>query len=441
MDVMRAAAAAEATAAATGGPRVLHLEVGQPSSPAPAAARDAAAAALRSGTCLGYTTAAGDARLRAAIAASYVAATGVAAVSADDVVLTAGSSAAFVLAFLAAFDAGDRVATAVPGYPPYRHTLAALGVEVVPMPVDAATDYQPTVAHVEAAAAGGRLDGVIVASPSNPTGTVLPRAALADIADYCTRARVRLISDEIYHGTTFGGGGEGAGGGAPAADATCVVSVDPGGDAIAVSSYSKYHCMTGWRLGWLLVRDARLRAAVERLQQSLYICAPALAQVGAAALYDPPAVAAVVAAAGRAGGAAPPPPRARHAHGALLRSDVRAGLDAHVGRYRANAGVMTAALHAAGAEALVPPAGAFYIYAGVGGLLRRSGDADAAALCGRLLRDTGVAVTPGDDFDAVRGGGYVRLSVCGSEADVAEAAARLTGWAAGLGGGRRRPPP
>jgi len=199
--------------------------------------------------------------------------------------------------------------------------------------------------------------------------------------------------------------------------------------------------MTGWRLGWLLVRDAQLRAAVERLQQSLYICAPAIAQVAAAALYDPPAVAAVVAAAAR--GAPPPsPPPSRHAHGALLRDDVRAGLDAHVRRYRANAAVMGDALAAAGAEALVPPAGAFYLYAGVGGLLRRSGEADAAALCARLLRDTGVAVTPGDDFDARRGGGYVRLSVCGGGADVAEAAARLTGWAAALGGGpRRRPSP
>lgn len=461
MDVMRAAAAAEAAAAATGGPRVLHLEVGQPASPAPAPARAAAAAALRDGGGpMGYTPAAGDAALRTAIAASYTAATGVADVSAEDVVVTAGSSAAFVLAFLTAFDAGDRVATAVPGYPPYRHTLSALGVEVVPMPVDAATGYQPTVDHIAAAAErAGPLAGVIVASPSNPTGTVLPPGVLADIAAYCAERRIRLISDEIYHGITFGGDGDrtasGEARGGSDGDATCVLGVDPSRSAIAVSSYSKYHCMTGWRLGWLLARDPALRAAVERLQQSLYICAPAVAQVAATALYDPSAVAAATAAAASAtatataaagGGAAAAVPapvggrRPPHAHGALLRPDVRAGLDAHVARYGTNARSLTAALDAAGCTPLVPPGGAFYVYAGVGRLLEASGEPDSGALCGRLLADTGVAVTPGDDFDADRGGGYVRMSVCGSREDVDDAAARIAKWAAHVGGVRRRAP-
>lgn len=459
MDVMRAAVAAEAAAAASGGPRVLHLEVGQPAAPAPAPARAAAAAALRDGGVpLGYTSAAGDVALRTAIAASYTAATGVADVSAEDVVVTAGSSAAFVLAFLTAFDAGDRVATAVPGYPPYRHTLSALGVKVVPMPVDAATGYQPTVDHIAAAAErAGPLAGVIVASPSNPTGTVLPREVLADIAAYCAERRIRLISDEIYHGITFGdkegrfanGGARGGNDG----DATCVLGVDPSRSAIAVSSYSKYHCMTGWRLGWLLARDPTLRAAVERLQQSLYICAPAVAQVAAGALYDPSAVAAATAAAESATAAAaaagssapvtlhaPVGRRPPHAHGALLRPDVRAGLDAHVARYSANARSLTAALDAAGCTPLVPPGGAFYVYAGVGRLLEASGEPDSGALCGRLLADTGVAVTPGDDFDADRGGGYVRLSVCGSREDVDDAAARIAKWAAQVDGVRRRSP-
>lgn len=459
MDVMRAAAAADAAAAATGGPRVLHLEVGQPASPAPAPARAAAAATLRNGGGpLGYTSAAGDTALRIAIAASYTAATGVADVSAEDVVVTAGSSAAFVLAFLTAFDAGDRVATAVPGYPPYRHTLSALGVEVVPMPVDAATGYQPTVDHIAAAAKqAGPLAGVIVASPSNPTGTVLPRGVLADVAAYCAERRIRLISDEIYHGITFGGEeGRAASGGARdgcGGDATCVLGVDPSRSAIAVSSYSKYHCMTGWRLGWLLARDPALRAAVERLQQSLYICAPAVAQVAAGALYDPSAVAAAMAAAASANAAAaaagsgtpatvPSPVGGRppHAHGALLRPDVRAGLDAHVARYGANARSLTAALDAAGCTPLVPPGGAFYVYAGVGRLLEASGEPDSGSLCGRLLADTGVAVTPGDDFDADRGAGYVRLSVCGSREDVDDAAERIVKWAAHVGGVRRRSP-
>ncbi|KAK1859686.1 hypothetical protein I4F81_002280 [Pyropia yezoensis] len=339
-------------------------------------------------------------------------------VSAEDVVVTAGSSAAFVLAFLTAFDAGDRVATAVPGYPPYRHTLSALGVKVVPMPVDAATGYQPTVDHIAAAAErAGPLAGVIVASPSNPTGTVLPREVLADIAAYCAERRIRLISDEIYHGITFGdkegrfanGGARGGNDG----DATCVLGVDPSRSAIAVSSYSKYHCMTGWRLGWLLARDPTLRAAVERLQQSLSAPVTLHAPVG----RRPP-----------------------HAHGALLRPDVRAGLDAHVARYSANARSLTAALDAAGCTPLVPPGGAFYVYAGVGRLLEASGEPDSGALCGRLLADTGVAVTPGDDFDADRGGGYVRLSVCGSREDVDDAAARIAKWAAQVDGVRRRSP-
>ncbi|GAB0491556.1 hypothetical protein MMPV_002810 [Pyropia vietnamensis] len=455
MDVMRAAAAAEAAAAASGGPRVLHLEVGQPASPAPAPARAAVAAALRDdgGGPMGYTSAAGDAALRTAIAASYTAATGVADVSAEDVVVTAGSSAAFVLAFLSAFDAGDRVATAVPGYPPYRHTLSALGVEVVPMPVDAATGYQPTVDHIAAAAErAGPLAGVIVASPSNPTGTVLPQEVLANIAAYCAERRIRLISDEIYHGITFGGDG-GLAAGRSGGDATCVLGVDPSRSAIAVSSYSKYHCLTGWRLGWLLARDPALRAAAERLQQSLYICAPAVSQVAASALYDPSAVAAatnaaassISAAAAEGGSVAPTVPvpvggRPPHAHGACLRHDVRAGLDAHVARYGANARTLTAALDAAGCTALVPPSGAFYVYAGVRRLLEASGEPDSGALCGRLLADTGVAMTPGDDFDADRGGGYVRLSVCGSREDVDDAAARIVKWAAHLGGVRRRSP-
>lgn len=460
MDVMRAAVAAEAAAAATGGPRVLHLEVGQPASPAPAPARAAAVAALGDGGGpMGYTSAAGEVALRSAIAASYAAATGVADVTAEDVVITAGSSAAFVLAFLSAFDAGDRVATAVPGYPPYRHTLSALGVEVVPMPVDAATGYQPTVDHIVAAASrAGPLAGVIVASPSNPTGTVLPRAVLADIAAYCADRRIRLISDEIYHGITFGdergraasGGAAAGGNGGGGGDATCVLGVDPSRSALAVSSFSKYHCMTGWRLGWLVARDPALRAAIERLQQSLYICAPAVAQVAAGALYDPSAVAAATAAAtaataaaasARRGPATIPAPaagRPPHAHGALLRHDVRAGLDAHVARYGANARSLTAVLDAAGCTSLVPPSGAFYIYAGVGRLLAASGEHDSGALCGRLLADTGVAVTPGDDFDAERGGGYVRLSVCGSREDVDDAASRISKWATHVGSVRRR---
>jgi aspartate/methionine/tyrosine aminotransferase len=364
MEVVRAAAAR----AAAGGD-VLHLEIGQPSTPAPRAVIDAAHAALER-DLIGYTDALGVPALRARLAAFYRARYGV-AVPAERIALTVGSSAAFLLAFLAAFEPGDRVVLTVPGYPAYRHILRALDIVPVELPVGPETGFHPTVELLEGIE--GPLAGLIVASPANPTGTMLSRDDYRALASYCAARSIRLISDEIYHGITYG---------APATSALEVTD-----DAVVINSFSKYFSMTGWRLGWMVL-PADLVRSVECLAQNLFISASSLAQ-----------------------------------HAAIAAFDNLAELDANVRRYAANRALLLDALPAAGFRDFAPADGAFYLYADVGHLTN-----DSEEFCRRLLAETGVALAPGIDFDPARGHRYVRFSFAGATADMAEAARRLTVW-------------
>ena len=364
MDVMRSA---RERAAAVGD--VLHLEVGQPSTGAPAKALAAAKAAL-DGDKLGYTLALGLEPLRERIARHYADEYGV-SVDPEQVVITPGSSGGFILSFLAAFDPGDKVGLACPGYPCYRNILSAFGIEPVLIPVGPETRFQPTVAVLEQL--GTALDGLIVASPSNPTGSMLPPEDFHGLVDYCTRRGIRLVSDEIYHGITYGMRAETAAG--------------PGSTAIVVNSFSKYYSMTGWRLGWLVVPRDLLRS-VECLAQNLFISAPTLSQHAAVAVFDD-----------------------------------KAELDANVARYRANRDLLVSRLPEAGLDRLAPSDGAFYVYADVSRLTNDSPD-----FCRRLLADTGVAATPGVDFDPQQGHRFMRFSYAGATDHMAEAVRRLKEW-------------
>jgi aspartate/methionine/tyrosine aminotransferase len=363
MDVLRAA-----NERAARGEDVLHLEVGQPATGAPSGAVAAAAAALH-GQTLGYTESLGLPGLRERISRHYREAYGV-DVPAARIVVTTGSSGGFVLAFLAAFDAGDRVALAAPGYPAYRNILQALGIEPVVLDAPLSDRFQPTVDLLERA---GRLDGLIVASPANPTGTMIAPQVLADLARYCAGRGIRLISDEVYHGISYGH--------------RAATALAWSGEAVVVNSFSKYYSMTGWRIGWMAVPEDLLRA-VECLKQNLFISAPTLSQVAAGAAFD-----------------------------------CAGELDGNVARYARNRAVLLAALPHAGIERWAPADGAFYLYADVSALSN-----DSEALCRRLLAETGVAITPGIDFDPARGRSYVRISYAGSEADIAAAASRLAAW-------------
>ncbi|MGQ0664872.1 MAG: pyridoxal phosphate-dependent aminotransferase [Pseudomonadota bacterium] len=368
MDVMRAANARDIKAA-RGEDKVVHLEVGQPDTPAPLAVLEAAAAGLRSDR-LGYTEALGVPALRERIARHYRDAYGV-AVAPERVAVTTGSSGAFLLAFLAAFDAGDRVALADPGYPAYRNILSALGVEVVGLPAEPSTKFQPTPARLEAL--GRPLAGLVVASPANPTGSMLAKAELEGLLDWCRRHGVRLVSDEIYHGITYG--------------MTAATALQFTDQAIVINSFSKYYSMTGWRLGWMIV-PPDLARSVEVLAQNLFISPPTLSQLAAIAAFD-----------------------------------ARAELDANVARYRRNRDLLLAELPAAGFQRFAPPDGAFYLYADVAHLTN-----DSEAFCRRMLAEAGVAATPGIDFDPGRGRAYVRFSFAGSTAAMAEAVRRLKAW-------------
>jgi len=365
-----------------GGRDVLHLEVGQPSTGAPAGARAAAVRAIEAGDPLGYTNASGLVSLRRRIGRHYAEWYGV-DVAARDVIAVAGASAGFTLAFAAAFDTGDRVGVLEPGYPCYRNTLLALGIAPVPIPVGPDTRWAPTPELLDAA---GPLDGLIIASPSNPTGTVLHAAAQAEIAAWCTAHDVQLIADEIYHGIVTGD--------ATADDATdrADTALSVTRDAIVINSFSKYFSMTGWRLGWMVVPE-HLSATIERLQQNLYICAPHVSQVAGTAAFD-----------------------------------CQDELDAHVVRYRANRAALLAGLAAAGLTEVAAADGAFYVYADVAHLLG-PGAADSMELCTRWLHETGVATTPGYDFDLARGDRFVRFSYAGREDDIVRACERLAGWA------------
>ncbi len=368
MDVIAAANARQA-ALPPGAPPVIRMEVGQPGTGAPATARAAVAKALRDGDPLGYTEAFGRASLRARLAAHYQDWYGV-DLPAARIAVTVGASGGFPLAFLAAFDRGDRIALAAPYYPPYVNILTALGLRPVILPATAATRYQPTLAALEAL--DPPPDGLIIASPANPTGGMLQPAALTAIGAWCNARGVRLISDEIYHGLQYG---------APIATAAAI----PG--AIVVNSFSKYFCMTGWRIGWLVLPEDLIRP-VECLAQNMVISAPHVAQIAAEAAFDG-----------------------------------QEELRANVARYRASRALLLRALPAAGFPRIAAADGAFYIYADISDRTQ-----DSAGFCARMLREIGVAATPGIDFDAARGHATLRFSYCGPAEDMREAARRLAEW-------------
>jgi len=360
------AMAREAFALEASGRRVLHLEVGQPSTPLPVIARDAVRAHLDEP--LGYTNAGGLHSLRRRLADRYD------GVDADRILVVGGASAGFTLAFLTLFEPGDRVGVLEPGYPCYRNALIALGIEPVAIPVGPETRWAPTPAHLEAA---GDLDGLILASPSNPTGTVLGADALAEITAACRERAIAVIADEIYQGIVDG---------PPAARV-----LDHHPEAFVVNSFSKYWSMTGWRVGWVVVPDS-LIDTVERLQQNLYICAPHVSQVAALAALD-----------------------------------ATEELDGHVARYRHNRSIVIDGLAAAGITDIAPADGAFYVYAHVPQFTTALG-IDPLQLTARWLHEIGVAATSGVDFDLARGHEYVRFSYAGSSADMVEACELLAGW-------------
>jgi aspartate/methionine/tyrosine aminotransferase len=369
MDVITAANAAQA-ALPPGAPRVIRMEVGQPGLGAPAGAIAAAQAALREGLPMGYTEALGLTSLRARIARHIGDWYGLDLPPAR-VAVTVGASGAFPLAFLAAFDRGDRVAMATPFYPPYVNILTALGIRPVLLEAGTETRFQPTVDMLERI--DPRPDGLIVASPCNPAGTMLHPDELEAIARWCHASGVRLISDEIYHGLNY--------------DHSLATAAAFNPSAIVVNSFSKYFSMTGWRIGWMVLPEDLVRP-VERLAQNLFISAPHIAQVAAEAAMD-----------------------------------CGDELQARVAGYRRARDLLLASLPGAGFANLSPAEGAFYLYADVGDRTN-----DSEAFCARMLAEAKVAAAPGVDFDRARGNRFVRFSYCGPEADMEEAARRLAAW-------------
>ncbi|MFM8481901.1 MAG: pyridoxal phosphate-dependent aminotransferase [Actinomycetota bacterium] len=363
------AMSAEASRLEREGRFICHLEVGQPSTGAPAGARRAVEEALRGSEPLGYTNAPGLFALEQRIARHYLDTQGV-TVDPQRVMVVSGASAGFTLAFLACFDAGDRVGIIEPGYPAYRNALVALGIEPVAIPVGPDTRWSPTLAMLDSVSP---LDGLIIASPSNPTGTMLDDAALAELTAWCANNDVQLIADEIYHGITYAG---------PAASA-----LRHGDHVVVVNSFSKYFSMTGWRLGWVVVPD-HLHDEMERLQQNLYICAPHISQIAGLAAFD-----------------------------------CAEELDGHVIRYGRHRDLLIAGLRSGGITDFASADGAFYVYADVGHLTD-----DSLALCRRWLDELGVAATPGIDFDLQRGHRFVRFSYAGSQEHIERACELLTAW-------------
>jgi len=347
------------------------MEVGQPAAPAPATAIAAAKAALDVRD-IGYTQALGIAPLRERIARHYADAHGV-AVEPERVAVTTGSSAAFILAFLALFEPGDRVAVACPGYPPYRHILTALGCEPVMIEISAQTGWAITVDALLEAHRRAPLKGVLVASPANPTGTMMRPEALAALIAAAEGEGIRFISDEIYHGLDYAFPAE-----------TAAKFSDR---AVIINSFSKYFCMTGWRVGWMVVPDALVRP-VERLQQNLAISVPTLSQIAAAAAFDG-----------------------------------RDEMEAVKHGYEENRRILTEGLPHAGLEKFLPVDGAFYLYADVS----RFTD-DSFEFATRMLAEAGVAATPGIDFDPMHGKHFVRFCYAGSAGEMREAVARIGNW-------------
>ncbi|MBB3591408.1 aspartate/methionine/tyrosine aminotransferase [Rhizobium sp. BK529] len=368
MDVL-----AEATKRRAAGHPVISMAVGQPSHPAPQAALEAARAALVEGR-LGYTDALGTAQLKHGLAKHYRDRHGL-EIDPARIAITTGSSAAFNLAFLSLFDAGDAVAIARPGYPAYRNILGALGLDVVEVPVTSETHFTLTPESLEAIQAqkGVKLKGVLLASPANPTGTVTGREGLKALAIYCDANDIAFISDEIYHGLTFAG------------EETSALELTD--EAIVINSFSKYYCMTGWRIGWMVLPE-RLSRPIERVAQSLYISPPELSQIAATAALG-----------------------ASHE------------LDGVKASYAANRDLLLDRLPKMGLATASPMDGAFYAYVDVSRFTNDSMD-----FARRMLAEINVAATPGLDFDPVEGPRTLRMSYAGSEAEIAEALERIGAW-------------
>jgi aspartate/methionine/tyrosine aminotransferase len=366
MDVMAAAARIEAQ-----GGHVIHMEVGQPAAPAPRTAIAAAKVALDKAD-IGYTQALGIPALRARISRHYAETHGV-TVEPERIVVTTGSSAGFILAFLSLFEPGDRVAVACPGYPPYRHILTALGCEPVLIEISEATGWSITIEALLEAHRRSPLKGVLVASPANPTGTMMRPDALAELIAAAEGEDIRFISDEIYHGLDYA---------FPAATAAKFSN-----NAVIINSFSKYFCMTGWRVGWMVAPDALVRP-IERLQQNLAISVPTLSQVAAAAAFEG-----------------------------------RDEMEAVKHGYEENRRILVEGLPKAGLTRFLPVDGAFYLYADVSQFTDDSFD-----FAKRMLEEAGVAATPGIDFDPVDGKHFVRFCYAGSAADMREAVTRIGRW-------------
>ena len=364
MDVMKASAEREAT-----GADVLHLEVGQPSTSAPKKVLEAAKLAITNDN-LGYTVAFGLPELRERITRHYKLWYGV-DISIDRVAVTNGSSAAFVLSFMASFNPGDRVAMVAPGYPAYRNILNALGIETIELQANLEHRFQPTVSLLKKIK--GNIEGLIIASPSNPTGTMIDKRLMKELGDYCEYEGIRLISDEIYHGITYG--------------KASVSSLEINPQSLVINSFSKYFSMTGWRLGWMIVPDDLIRP-MECLSQNFFISAPTHSQLAAIAAFD-------------------------------SYDDA----EENIKRYARNRSILMNELPSAGISNFAPADGAFYIYADVSNLTNSSNK-----FCKDMLNDIGVACTPGLDFDPLRGGSNIRLSFAGSEPDIVEACNRLKNW-------------
>jgi aspartate/methionine/tyrosine aminotransferase len=366
MDVMAAAAQREAL-----GARVIHMEVGQPAAPAPSTAIKAAQAALAHGR-IGYTETLGIPTLRARIAQHYKDTYDL-VLDPARVVVTTGSSGGFVLAFLALFEPGDRVALANPGYPPYRHILSALGCEPVLIQTTAETRWVLSAKSLIAEHRRKPLQGVVVASPANPTGTMMDADALSRLIAVAEAEGIRVISDEIYHGLDY----------AFAAETAANVSER----ALVINSFSKYFCMTGWRVGWMVVPDSLVRS-VERLQGNLAISVPALSQFAAQAAFDG-----------------------------------REEMETVKHSYEENRRILTEGLPKAGIDQFLPVDGAFYLYANIA----RFAD-DSLDFAKRMLNEAGVAATPGIDFDPIDGKHFLRFCYAGSAADMREAVERIGNW-------------
>lgn len=364
MDVMRAAAAAEAA-----GRHIIHMEVGQPGTGAPKGATQALGQAMTDGP-LGYTLALGLPALRARIAQMYGEWYNV-DLDPARVVITPGSSGGFILAFTALFDTGDRVGIGAPAYPSYRQTLKTLALNPVDLPTAAENRYQP----VPADFADMDLAGLLVASPANPTGTMLDKAAMGVLIGACKDTDTSFISDEIYHGIEY--------------DKKAVSALELTNDCYVINSFSKYFSMTGWRVGWMVVPEDHVRV-VERIAQNMFICAPHASQIAALSAMD-------------------------------CDDELQANMDV----YRTNRQMMIDGLRAAGITDFAPPDGAFYVYADVSDLTD-----DSRVLAAEILEKAGVAVTPGLDFDPLRGHTTLRFSYARSTADMREGLVRLANFMA-----------